>query len=95
MVCDSEDRSFQFLYSKEGVNQGDPLAMITYGIGVLILIQEFRDTNRCITQPWYADNAEEGGEFGRILTHFWYLQARWPPRGYSPEATKSILVVDQ
>ena len=38
VVQDSEDGSGHFLYSKEGVNQGWPLSMIEYGIGVLPLI---------------------------------------------------------
>ena len=34
------DGSGHFLYIKEGVTQGDPLAIIAYGIGVLPLIRE-------------------------------------------------------
>ena len=34
---DTGDRSGHFLHIKEGVTQGDPLAMIAYGIGVLPL----------------------------------------------------------
>ena len=33
------------------------------------------------------------GSFGNILTHFKNIQFRGPPQGYSPEPTKSILVV--
>ena len=35
VVRDTVDRYGHFLHSKEGVTQGDPLAMISYGIGVL------------------------------------------------------------
>ena len=35
VVRDKGDGSGHFLHSKEGVTQGDPLAMIEYGIGVL------------------------------------------------------------
>ena len=38
LVQESEDGSGHFLYSKEGMTQGDPLAIITYIIGVLPLI---------------------------------------------------------
>ena len=81
------------MHSKEGVTQGDPLAMIAYGIGVPFLIRELRNDNPWVTQPWYADDAGEGGTFQKILEHFWDLQARGPARGYYPEPTKRILVV--
>ena len=35
VVRDIGDGSVHFLHSKEGLTQGDPLAMIAYGIGVL------------------------------------------------------------
>ena len=44
VVRDIGDGSGHFLHSKEGVTQGDPLAIIAYGIGVLPLIREL----------WYA-----------------------------------------
>ena len=51
------------------------------------------DAHPCVTQPWYADHAGAGGEFGRILEQFQYLQARGPPRGYFLEPTNSFLIV--
>ena len=81
------------MHSKEGVNQGDPLAMITYGIGVLPLIRDLRRDHHRVTQPWYADNVGAGGKFGDVMAHFRDLQLRGPARGYFPEPTKSILVV--
>ena len=78
---------------KEGVTQGGPLAMITYGIGVLLLIRELREVQPCVTQPWYVDDAGAGGAFNHILARDQDIQARGPPRGYLPEPTKSILVV--
>ena len=39
VVRDTGDGSGHFLHSKEGVNQGDPLAIIEYEIGVLTLIR--------------------------------------------------------
>ena len=38
--------SSTFLYSKEGVTQGDPLSMFAYAIGTLPLIHSLRDPGR-------------------------------------------------
>ena len=70
MVRDLEDGSGQFVHRKESVTQGEPLAMIEYAIGVLLLIRELCDAHPCVSQPWYADNVGAGGKFGRIPTHF-------------------------
>ena len=51
MVRDTEDGSCHFLHSKEGVKQGDPLAMISYGIWFLPIIIELRDAHTHVTQP--------------------------------------------
>ena len=61
VVRDIADGSGHFLYSKEGMTQGDPLAMIAYGIGVLPLIRDLRRSHTRVTQPWYADDAGAGG----------------------------------
>ena len=52
VVQDTKDGSGHLLHSKEGVTQGGSLAMITYGIGVLPLIRELRDTHTRVTQTW-------------------------------------------
>ena len=93
VVRDTGDGSGHFLHSKDGVTQGDPLAMIAYGIGVLPLIREMRYAHPRVTQPWYTDYAEAAGMFQQILEHFRDLQTRRPARSYCPETTKSILVV--
>ena len=87
------DGSGHFLHSKEGVTQGDPLAMIAYGISVLPLIRVLRRDHSQVTQPWYADDAGAGGNFEAVMAHFRDLQLKGPARGYFPELTKSILVV--
>ena len=63
VVRDIGDGSGHFFHNKEGVTQGEPLAMIAYGIGVLPLIRELRDYHPCVTQPWYANDAGAGGTF--------------------------------
>ena len=93
LVRDTGDGSGHFLHSKEGVTQGDPLAMIAYGIRVLPLVRELRGAHPCVTQPWYTDDAGAGGKFAHILEHLRDLLARGLAQGYYPEPTKSILGV--
>ena len=50
----------------EGATQGYPLAMISYGIGVLPLIRELRVAQPCVTQTCYANDEGAGGNFGDI-----------------------------
>ena len=95
VVRNTEDGSGHFLHSKEGVTQGDPLAMIAYGIGVLPLIRVLQVDHPQVYQPWYADDAGVGGKFRDIMAHFRDLQLKGPARGYFPEPTKSILVVSE
>ena len=73
------------------MTQGYPLAMISYGLGVLPLIREFWETHTRVTQPCYTDNAGAGGTFEHILYHFKYMQARGPLRGYFPGADQKYL----
>ena len=93
VVRDTGDGSGHFLHREEGVTQGDPLAMIAYGIGVRPLIRELRNAHPRVTQPWYADDTGVGGTFQQVQEHYRDLQARLPARGYYPETTKSILAV--
>ena len=67
VVRNTEDGSVHFLHRKEGVTQGDPLAMIAYGIRVLPLIRALRRDHPHVTQPWYADNAGAGGSFRAVM----------------------------
>ena len=85
--------SFLVIHSKEGVTQGDPLAMFAYGIGVLPLIRRLKRNYPGLFQPWYADDAGAGGKFDDIKAMFEELQKIGPAFGYFPEPTKSILVV--
>ena len=82
-----------YLHSKEGVTQGYPLAIIAYDIGFLPLIQDIQDKNPCVNQPWYANEAEPGGNFKQILAHLRDLHAWGAPWCNFPEITKSILVI--
>lgn len=82
-----------FLLSQEGVTQGDPLAMILYGLGLLPLIRQLKAEFPDVEQPWYADDAGAGGTFTSIRAHFKRLQELGPKFGYFPNPSKSIIVV--
>ena len=55
-----------FLHSKEGVTQVDPLAIIAYVLGILPLIGDLRTTYPSVTQSCYADDNEAGGTLAGI-----------------------------
>ena len=61
VVHDTEDGPGHFLYRKEGVIQGEPLATIANNIGVLPLIRELWEENPPVTHPCYADDAGARG----------------------------------
>ena len=64
------------LHRKQGVTQGDPLAMIVYGIGILPLIRKIREENLLVTKPWYNNDAGARGYFGNILIQLEDLMER-------------------
>ena len=80
------------LLSKEGVTQGDPLAMTLYGITLLPLIESLRKDVPEVLQPWYADDAAMVGKVEDLRTAMELLQERGPARGYFPEPSKSVFV---
>jgi len=45
--------SEEYLFSKEGVTQGDLLSIFMHGIGTIPLIRTLRDFD--VQQMWYAD----------------------------------------
>ena len=73
--------------------QGDPLAMIAYGIGIPQLIKNLKQEIPDFTQPWYAENAGALGTFTRLETYFDSLTREGAGRSYHPKPTKSILIV--
>ena len=73
--------------------QGNPLAMIEYGLGVLSLIRDLRAAHPKVTQIWHDDDTGEGRNFLCLQDHLDDILVWGPPRGYLPDQNKSILVV--
>ena len=94
MVEDIGDMG-HFLHSKEGVTQGNPLAMLTYGIVFLPLILDLWESHPQVTHLWYADNTGSGKSFQDVQAHLDTIMVRGPPQGYFPVPTKSILVISK
>jgi hypothetical protein len=95
LVIRTNDGTGTFIFSKEGVTQGDPLSMFVYGMGLLPLIRVLKKSFPSLDQTWYADDAGAGGKFDLIKQHFRKLQEIGPYYGYYPEPSKSILIVPQ
>ena len=75
------------------MTQGDPLAMIAYGIKIIPLIKNLKQKIPDVTKTWYADNVVSLGTFEILDTYFDLLTRHGPERGYLPNPTKSVLIV--
>jgi hypothetical protein len=92
LVCRRRGDTGEILLSMEGVTQGDPLAMILYGIALTPLAEGLRrDVPGCL-QPWYADDAAASGKVSDVARVMELLMERGPHRGYFLEVSKSIVV---
>ena len=92
-MVQSVDGSGHFLHSNEVVTQEDPLSIIAYSIGILLLIHELCVTHPHVLQPWYADDEGAGVKYVALQDNIQYMIVRGPPQGYFPETTNSILAV--
>ena len=68
--------------------------MFSYAIATLPLINELEDHPN-ITQLWYADDSTALGSIISLLTWFENLLNVGPRYGYSPEPSKSFLIVSE
>ena len=60
------------------MTQGDPLAMIAYGIRTLPLIKNLKQEIPGVTQPCYADNSVDLSTFAILETYFDSLTCQVP-----------------
>ena len=75
------------------MTQGNLLAIIAYGTGILPIIKNLKRETPDVTQPWYANDARSLGTFAIIETYFNLLTSQGPGYGYYPEPSKSVLIV--
>ena len=92
LLCRRPGADALYLLSKEGVTQGDPMAMALYGIALLPLAEILRKEYPQVMQPWYADDAAMMGQARPVAGCFMRLQAIGPDFGYFPEAEKSYFI---
>ena len=74
--------------------QGDFLSMISYGIGILPLINNLKQERTEVTHSWCADADGALGTNQRIETYFNLLTRQDPGHGYYPEPQTSVLIVN-
>ena len=84
--------SNEYLYSKEGVTQRDPLSMFVYAVATLPLIERIGHPNAG-RDVWYADDASACAPLNDLLSWFSKLLSVGPSYGYYPESQKCVLVV--
>jgi hypothetical protein len=95
VIRNQDGRSTAFIFSQDGMMQGDALAMAAYGLRLLPLICQLKEEFLEVRQPWYADDAGAGGHFKDLQRLFRRLQEIGPSYGYYPEPSKSILIVQE
>ena len=80
------------ILSQEGTTQGDPLAMPTYALATIPLIQKLEGNHR---QVWYADDAAAVGKILDLRDWWERLSTIGPSYGYFPNASKTWLVIKE
>ena len=81
------------VFSREGVTQGDPMAMFLYALAVLPLIQSLSDRSHWL-QSWLADDSACVATLPELREWFYKLREKGPAFGYFPGPAKSVLVVE-
>jgi hypothetical protein len=62
-INNSNDGTGVYIWSKQGVTQGDPLATFIYVMGMLPLTHQLKIEFPTVTQLCFADDAAAAGNF--------------------------------
>ena len=92
LVCRRPGMEALILLSKEGVTQGDPLAMALYSIALLPLAEILREACTEVLQPWYKYDAAMQVLAVSVAKCFKVLIKYGPQFGYFPEPDKSFAI---
>ena len=58
------------LYCREDETQGGSLAIVTYSIGILLMIKKLKADFTDVAQPWYAEDPVALGTFTIVESYF-------------------------
>ena len=81
------------LLSAEGTTQGCPMAMPSYGIGILPLLLLIKDNDELLKHVAYADDIGGGSRLANLRRWWDRVVMYGPMLGYYPKPSKSWLVV--
>ena len=93
LLCQPGEPTVTIL-SREGVNQGDPLSMVLYGISLVPLAEELRSADQGLLSPFYADDEAFDGLARRSAQLLKLLMKRGPDRGCFPEPANYLFISD-
>ena len=79
--------------SSEGTTQGDPASMAIYAIAIIPLILMLLEISLPVKSAAYADDLTSAGALKNLKNWWTNLLDLGPKFGYSPEASKSWLIV--
>ena len=68
--------------------------MVMYGITLVPLAEELRDTDPTVLSPFYTDHAAFYGSARQSAAQLSLLMDRGKERGYIPETDKHFLIAD-
>ena len=86
--------SKELLFSREGLTQGDNLAMAAFGANTLPLIRRLKEQlPGSVLQKWYADDANATGDLPALREFLGMLTQIGPNYGYRVNTQKCWLVV--
>ena len=75
------------------MTQGDPLSMVTYGNGVILMTKNLKAAHPDLIQPWYIDYMGALSNFVNVKLYFNSLKHSGPDHGYYPKPSKIVIIM--